>query len=68
MKIQAIDYLAKNPRAKGIIVGDRLMAVSKKDNLKFVVKNLGLSSILSKKVGELSGGELQRFTIGMTCI
>jgi len=37
MKIQTIEHMVKNPRAKGIIVGEKLMAASQKDNLEFVV-------------------------------
>lgn len=33
-----------------------------------VVNKLELENILSKEIGQLSGGELQRFLIALTCV
>jgi len=33
-----------------------------------VVEALDLENVLTRQIGQLSGGELQRFIIGLTCV
>jgi len=68
IKIQYVDSIIKNPKAAEIIVGKRLKAVDKRGILQEAVDMMDLHEILDRKVGQLSGGELQRFTIAMTCV
>ena len=49
-------------------VGTRLKAVDKKDLYEHAVEMLDLSNILDREIGKLSGGELQRFIIALTCV
>jgi ATP-binding cassette subfamily E protein 1 len=51
-----------------VIVGKRLQAIDKKGMLSEVVEALDLQSVMEREVGHLSGGELQRFVIAITCI
>lgn len=50
------------------IVGRRLRALDKKNLFDEAVEQLDLSEVLERQVGQLSGGELQRFIIGLTCV
>jgi len=67
IKIQYVDSVAKS-KAAGIIVGQRLKAVDKKGIMDEVVEALDLENVLTRQIGQLSGGELQRFIIGLTCV
>jgi len=67
IKIQYVDSVAKSKAAE-IIVGTRLRAVDKKGIFEHAVEMLDLSNILERKIGQLSGGELQRFIIALTCV
>ena len=67
IKIQYVDSVAKSKAAQGI-VGKRLAAVDKKGILAFAKESLDLDSIMEREIQQLSGGELQRFVIAMTCI
>ena len=67
IKIQYVDSVAKSKAAQGI-VGKRLAAVDKKGILAFAKESLDLDSIMEREIHQLSGGELQRFVIAMTCI
>lgn len=49
-------------------MGRRLRALDKKGILEDVIEYLELRNILERQVGQLSGGELQRFIIGLTCV
>jgi ATP-binding cassette subfamily E protein 1 len=51
-----------------MIVGMRLKNIDKKDMLSDIVEALDLQSVMEREVGQLSGGELQRFVIALTCI
>ena len=68
IKIQYVDSVAKNPKAAAVKVGNRLQKVDKKDLFKHVVDMLDLEAVLEREIGQLSGGELQRFIIAMTCV
>jgi ATP-binding cassette, sub-family E, member 1 len=39
-----------------------------RDNKEEMCKLLELNEVLTREVGQLSGGELQRFAIAMSCI
>jgi ATP-binding cassette subfamily E protein 1 len=67
IKIQYVDSVAKSKAAQGI-VGKRLAAVDKRGILPFAKESLDLDSIMDREIQQLSGGELQRFVIAMTCI
>lgn len=60
--------MAKNPKAASVKVGTRLQKVDKKDMFKHAVEMLDLEAVLEREIGQLSGGELQRFIIAMTCV
>lgn len=68
IKIQYVDSIAKNPKAAKMIVGAKLKASDKKDLYDDVVDMLDLTVILEREIGQLSGGELQRFVIAITCV
>ena len=68
IKIQYVDSVAKNPKAAAVKVGTRLQRVDKKDMYKHAVEMLDLEAVLEREIGQLSGGELQRFIIAMTCV
>lgn len=68
IKIQYVDSVAKNPKAASVQVGKRLQKVDKKEMFKHAVDMLDLEPVLEREIGQLSGGELQRFIIAMTCV
>lgn len=68
IKIQYVDSVAKNPKAAAVIVGTRLQKADKRDMFKHAVDMLDLEPVLGREIGQLSGGELQRFIIAMTCV
>jgi ATP-binding cassette, sub-family E, member 1 len=49
-------------------VGQRLKVVDKRDMYDHAVEMLDLQAVLGREIGQLSGGELQRFIIAMTCV
>lgn len=51
-----------------MVVGTRLRAVDKKGIADDVIDALDLEAILERQIGQLSGGELQRFIIGLTSV
>jgi ATP-binding cassette subfamily E protein 1 len=51
-----------------LIVGKKLQAVDKKGILNEVIEGLDLESLMEREIGQISGGELQRFAIGITCL
>jgi ATP-binding cassette subfamily E protein 1 len=51
-----------------VIVGKKLQSLDKKGILSEVIESLDLQSVLEREVSHLSGGELQRFVIGITCV
>ncbi|GAV29375.1 hypothetical protein PMKS-002875 [Pichia membranifaciens] len=67
-------YVDNIPRAiKGPVnkVGELLKARSEGDDMtsiKNIIKMTDLSKLLKREVSKLSGGELQRFAIAMTCV
>ena len=67
IKIQYVDSVAKSKAAK-IIVGQRLKKMDGRDMFDQAVEMLDLQVILTREIGQLSGGELQRFIIAMTAV
>lgn len=68
IKIQYVDSVAKSKNIAQAIVGKRLKHLDVKKISDQVIDLLDLESILGRQVGVLSGGELQRFIIGLTCV
>jgi ATP-binding cassette subfamily E protein 1 len=68
IKPQYVDSISKDPKISKVIVGKRLQGLDKKGMLSDVVEALDLESVMEREVGHLSGGELQRFVIALTCI
>ena len=68
IKIQYVDSVAKQKKVSEAIVGRRLRALDKKGLFDHAVEQLELGKVLERQVGQLSGGELQRFIIGLTCV
>lgn len=67
IKIQYVDMLPK--KLYGKIVGDILEKRNERNNLEEICELLELTpAIRSRKIEELSGGELQRFAIAVLCI
>lgn len=67
IKIQYVDSIAKSKAAK-LVVGQRLRVVDKREMYDHAVEMLDLDAVLGREIGQLSGGELQRFIIAMTCV
>eukprot|EP00906_Rhabdomonas_costata_P029794 RCo042084 len=61
-------YVDQVPKAVKGVVGEVLSKKDEKKMLDHYVKILGLAPVMSRDVSELSGGELQRFTIAITCL
>ena len=68
IKVQYVDSVAKQPKVSAAIVGRRLRVLDKKQMFDHAVEQLELGNVLERQVGQLSGGELQRFIIGLTCV
>ena len=68
IKIQYVDSVAKQKNVNQAIVGRRLRALDKRELFDDAVRYLELEHVLERQVGQLSGGELQRFIIGLTCV
>mmetsp|Transcript_45967 Transcript_45967/g.33719 ORF Transcript_45967/g.33719 Transcript_45967/m.33719 type:complete len:240 (+) Transcript_45967:309-1028(+) len=67
IKIQYVDSVKKTKAAQGI-AGKRLKIADKKDLFDHAVAQMDLGSILEREIGVLSGGELQRLVISLTCV
>ncbi|KAG0040201.1 Fe-S cluster-binding ribosome biosynthesis protein [Podila clonocystis] len=65
IKPQYVDHLPKAVSGK---VGALLEAKQELDNRQMMIDHLDLKEILQREVGQLSGGELQRFAISIVCI
>lgn len=68
IKIQYVDSVAKAKNVATAIVGKRLTALDAKGIKDDAIRYLDLESILERQVQHLSGGELQRFIIALTCV
>ncbi|KAJ2018635.1 Fe-S cluster-binding ribosome biosynthesis protein [Coemansia sp. RSA 455] len=65
IKPQSVDIIANKVRME---VGAALELKLQQDNLEYVIRELDLRDILKRNVKDLSGGELQRFAIAVTCV
>jgi ATP-binding cassette, sub-family E, member 1 len=63
-------YVDQIPKALKVPKSVREMLTSKLelDNLQKMCDDLELNEVLERKVDQLSGGELQRFAIAMSCV
>lgn len=68
IKVQYVDSVAKSTQVNKAIVGPMLKKKDAKDLYAHAIEQLELGSVLQREVGQLSGGELQRFIIGLTCV
>ena len=62
-----MDSVAKS-KAASKKVGTLLKAKDAKGIMDHAIEALELDNILERQIGQLSGGELQRFVIAMTCV
>ncbi|CAG8490130.1 9236_t:CDS:2 [Paraglomus brasilianum] len=65
IKPQYVDSIPKV--ARGTVTG-LITAKSEKNNAEEIITNLDLKEVLNRQIEELSGGELQRFAIAISCI
>ena len=67
IKPQYVDHI---PRAiKGVMTVEQMLDSKKERDVKQQLCDaLELNNVLTREVGQLSGGELQRFAIAMSCI
>eukprot|EP00158_Paraphelidium_tribonemae_P004152 Partr_v1_DN26600_c1_g1_i2_m3768 putative ATP-binding cassette, sub-family E len=65
IKPQYVDSL---PRAVKGGVLDLLTAKNERDNIEEMTEMLDLGDVLQREISQLSGGELQRFAIAVTCV
>jgi ATP-binding cassette, sub-family E, member 1 len=67
IKPQYVDHI---PKTFKVLKSVREILTSKLelDNLQKMCDDLELNEVLERKVDQLSGGELQRFAIAMSCI
>lgn len=68
IKMQYIDQVVKSEKVNKATVGATLKKRDVKDLYDQVVDKLELQNVLTREVGQLSGGELQRFIIALTCV
>jgi len=68
VKPQYVDQLPKAVRSADKTVGTLIKARAQMDNLDEILDELELRSVIDRDINLLSGGELQRFAIGTTCV
>eukprot|EP00917_Polyrhabdina_sp_WS-2016_P006627 GHVP01014761.1.p1 GENE.GHVP01014761.1~~GHVP01014761.1.p1 ORF type:complete len:609 (+),score=101.34 GHVP01014761.1:1149-2975(+) len=68
IKPQFVEQIARMPSIANKKIGDVLKSGDERGKFDEIVKMLNLSAVLDRKVSELSGGELQRFVIGVSCL
>ncbi|KAK9351902.1 P-loop containing nucleoside triphosphate hydrolase protein [Lipomyces doorenjongii] len=68
IKPQYVDHIPRAIKGSVTKVQELLKARLERDNFEEILDNLQLRDVLERDVGQLSGGELQRFAIGMTCV
>ncbi|OAF72131.1 hypothetical protein A3Q56_00072 [Intoshia linei] len=61
-------YVDQIPRAVKGTVGELIKKKSEIPDYTHILKQLGLTKLMDRKISELSGGELQRFAIAIVCI
>jgi len=65
IKIQYVDQIPKSVKGE---VGELLKKKDERDKLQHYCDILELNKVLDRQVQNLSGGELQRFAIAITCV
>lgn len=68
MKPQYVDQLPKAVKSADKTAGTLIKARAQMDNLDEILDTLELRQLLDRDINILSGGELQRFAIGTTCV
>ncbi|KAK9316701.1 P-loop containing nucleoside triphosphate hydrolase protein [Lipomyces starkeyi] len=68
IKPQYVDHIPRAIKGSFTKVQELLKAKLERDNFEEILDSLQLRDVLERDVGQLSGGELQRFAIGMTCV
>lgn len=67
IKPQYVDHIPRAIKGKQT-VEQMLKSKLERENLDDVLDQLELRAVLDREIGQLSGGELQRFAIGMSCV
>lgn len=67
IKPQYVDHIPRAIKEKAT-VSKLLTGKCDRDNLEAVLTALDLHVVLDRDISQLSGGELQRFAIGMSCV
>ncbi|KAJ2472035.1 Fe-S cluster-binding ribosome biosynthesis protein [Coemansia sp. RSA 2322] len=67
IKPQQVDELPKRV-SEALSVEDAIRSKDNMGNMAYLIRELDLQDILTRKVKELSGGELQRFALAVMCV
>ena len=67
IKPQYVDHIPRAIKGKQT-VEQMLKGKLERDNMDDVLEALDLRVVLDREISQLSGGELQRFAIGMSCV
>lgn len=67
IKPQYVDHIPRAIKGKQT-VNQMLNGKNERDNIEDILTALDLHVVLEREVTQLSGGELQRFAIGMSCV
>lgn len=67
IKPQYVDHIPRMVKGE-MSVTKMLDTKLERDNKAKIVKDLDLEAVLERDISQLSGGELQRFAIAMSCI
>ncbi|KAK4704916.1 ATP-binding cassette, sub-family E, member 1, partial [Phenoliferia sp. Uapishka_3] len=67
IKPQYVDHIPRAIKGKAT-VEQMLKGKLELDNMEAILTALDLHVVLSREISQLSGGELQRFAIGMSCV
>ncbi|KAL4937473.1 hypothetical protein BDV06DRAFT_73174 [Aspergillus oleicola] len=68
VKPQYVDQIPRAVKGATKNVGDLIKARSQLDNMEETLDNLELRQVQNRDIDHLSGGELQRFAIGLVCV
>lgn len=71
VKPQYVDLIPRQIKKEGMTVGKMLNAKAEREgpgSVEALGEELELSKLMEREVGQLSGGELQRFAIALACV
>ncbi|KAL4914149.1 ABC transporter family protein [Aspergillus aurantiobrunneus] len=68
VKPQYVDQIPRAVKGPTKNVGDLIKARAQMDNMEETMNNLELRQVQNRDIDHLSGGELQRFAIGLVCV